>query len=43
MITKDNLEMILEPNKTHLSKMKKAMDRIYSLRDPLAHVKPLIL
>ncbi|MED5053023.1 hypothetical protein [Anoxybacteroides rupiense] len=43
MITKDNLEMILEPNKTHLSKMKKAMDRIYSLGDPLAHVKPLIL
>ncbi|MGJ3203591.1 hypothetical protein [Geobacillus thermoleovorans] len=41
MIAKDNLEMILEHNKTHLPKIKKAMDRIYSLGDPLAHVKPL--
>ncbi|MEJ9281744.1 ImmA/IrrE family metallo-endopeptidase [Ureibacillus thermosphaericus] len=41
MIIKDNLEMILEHNKTHLPKIKKAMDRIYSLGDPLAHVKPL--
>jgi len=41
LITKDNLVIILEHNKTHLPKIKKALDSISSLGDPLTNVKPL--